>query len=471
MKVITMGYKNVEKRILKNLEAGGISHRAKATGGLWLGPLMGLSAMATILREDNSYSEICLLVGLTGVGLIISTACLFVQLIIDKSPSRDFQIIYFLPASITSMLYLLGANKGLLTSVFWGLGTGSLGTWGVLQLMSYFSRCFTLGEAVTVTHGIILFLLSAGSNLPLRYHLPPLHDDDIATTILQVGIIFIGVCCILPGLFPKIRQKNLFYMTTFGLLILGLVPVLHILLDRSPLVWMISYIFGSLSRVLIIVYWTVCLILGAGLLSYQIQSDSQASTVRRKGFHLLAVLVYIPGLLWEPTLLYLASGVIMGVFMMMELMRLLKLPPLGDILQSGFSVFADKKDHLISLTPLYLLSGLSFPLWMPTSNLEILPLLSGVLTIGIGDSAASIVGTKWGKTKWPGSNKSVEGTVACILSQLTFVCGLAILGFIPNYFILIRSTLSIIAVSFIEARTDQVDNLPLPIILYTCLVI
>lgn len=147
------------------------------------------------------------------------------------------------------------------------------------------------------------------------------------------------------------------------------------------------------------------------------------------------------------------------------------MPPLGDVLQSGFSVFADEKDYLISLTPLYLLSGLSFPLWMPTSNLEILPILGGVLTIGIGDSAASIVGTRWGKTKWPGSSKTVEGTVACILSQLIFVYGLAALGFIPNYFGIVRSTLSIIAVSFIEARTDQVDNLTLPIILYTCLVI
>lgn len=78
---------------------------------------MGMSAIATILREDNSYSEVCLLVGLTGIGLIISTASLFVQLFIDKTPGKDFQIIYFLPASITSMMYLLGANKGMLIFV------------------------------------------------------------------------------------------------------------------------------------------------------------------------------------------------------------------------------------------------------------------------------------------------------------------------------------------------------------------
>lgn len=90
-----------------------INFRPKASAGLWLVPLMGISAIATILREDNSYSEICLLVGITGVGLVLSSICLVAQLTINKSSCKDFQIIYFLPATITSMLYLLWASKGM----------------------------------------------------------------------------------------------------------------------------------------------------------------------------------------------------------------------------------------------------------------------------------------------------------------------------------------------------------------------
>lgn len=63
---------------------------------------------------------------------------------------------------------------------------GSLGTWGILQLMSAFPRCFTMGEATAVMHSFILFLMSAVTNLPLRYHLPPIHDNDISTALLQV---------------------------------------------------------------------------------------------------------------------------------------------------------------------------------------------------------------------------------------------------------------------------------------------
>lgn len=71
-------------------------------------------------------------------------------------------------------------------SVAWGMVTGTLGTWGVLQVMSYFPGCFTIGEASAVTQAGVVFLLSAAVNLPLRYHLPPIHNDDIATVILQV---------------------------------------------------------------------------------------------------------------------------------------------------------------------------------------------------------------------------------------------------------------------------------------------
>lgn len=71
-------------------------------------------------------------------------------------------------------------------SVIWGLSVSSLGTWGILQLMSIFPYCFTIGEATAAMHACILFLMSVVTNLPLRYHLPPIHDNDIATVFLQV---------------------------------------------------------------------------------------------------------------------------------------------------------------------------------------------------------------------------------------------------------------------------------------------
>ncbi|KAH0540050.1 hypothetical protein KQX54_011709 [Cotesia glomerata] len=285
-----------------------------------------------------------------------------------------------------------------------------------------------------------------------------------------VGILYIGLLSILCVFYPKLRSAKLFYSITFGLLILVVIPVLHILLDQSPLLWMFFFVFGNFRKIFLIMYWIVCLLIGIIIITHQILSESSASTIERKTFHILAVLVYTPGLIWEPTLLYFASGIVMILFMMFELMRLINLPPLNKVLKLGFSAFVDEKDSLISLTPLYLHVGLSFPLWMPSSNIGLLPLISGVTVLGIGDSAASFIGSKYGTHKWPETSKTVEGTIACVLGQLLFIYGLAIIGVIPSGWVLVKSTLAIIAVSIIEARTNQVDNLALPLLLYIFLI-
>jgi dolichol kinase len=99
------------------------------------------------------------------------------------------------------------------------------------------------------------------------------------------------------------------------------------------------------------------------------------------------------------------------LYIMLQLLRVIHMPPLGEVLQAGFSVFADEKDAgTLALTPIYLLVGCSLPLWLyPSISSEeiyagqrLLPLMSGLLTVGIGDTAASVFGTWIGKTKWEG---------------------------------------------------------------------
>lgn len=74
-------------------------------------------------------------------------------------------------------------------------------------------------------------------------------------------------------------------------------------------------------------------------------------------------------------------------------------------------MFVDEKDAgYIALTPIYLLVSVSAPLWLhpcpcdgnETGGSNLLTLLSGLLTIGIGDTAASVFGTLLGKHRWPG---------------------------------------------------------------------
>ena len=56
-------------------------------------------------------------------------------------------------------------------------------------------------------------------------------------------------------------------------------------------------------------------------------------------------------------------------------------------------------------------------------------LLSGTLIVGVGDTVASMVGQRIGRRRWPGSKKTLEGTVAALVATaLTVEATLGLFG-------------------------------------------
>lgn len=146
----------------------------------------------------------------------------------------------------------------------------------------------------------------------------------------------------------------------------------------------------------------------------------------RKYFHGVIIAIYLPGIFLDFDLLFVASVIVLAAFILLESARLYNLEYLGDILNTSMNGFLDEKDQgVLILTHIYLLVGCSLPLWIfplqaATSVSDYLLLCSGVVSLGIGDTAASIGGTLWGTTKYPGSSKSVEGTLCSILAEIGF---------------------------------------------------
>ena len=109
------------------------------------------------------------------------------------------------------------------------------------------------------------------------------------------------------------------------------------------------------------------------------------------------------------------------------------------------------------------------------------PVYSNPLCIGIGDSFASIIGSKFGKNCLINSKKTLEGFFASILSQIAFIKILEVFSLIVisqktlvimdpwgiNFHAVV--VLVIMTVSAMEVITSQVDNIALPILMYSLL--
>lgn len=91
--------------------------------------------------------------------------------------------------------------------------------------------------------------------------------------------------------------------------------------------------------------------------------------------------------------------------------------PVGPLLDRLLHPFLDEKDQgSLILTHIYLLFACASPLWIYSSHLHPILPYSGLLCIGVGDSMASIIGSLYGRHKWPEIKKSIEGTLANIIA-------------------------------------------------------
>ncbi|RZC43221.1 dolichol kinase, partial [Asbolus verrucosus] len=278
---------------------------------------------------------------------------------------------------------------------------------------------------------------------------------QMSTLTIQMGLLGIVIIALSVHQFNITSPSKFYTVVIFVFIFVVLLP-LQILLKSSPLLWIIDLLWDDLQTNKVVLCWTFCSVLAVLVVSNRTKEAKKSSSAVRKVFHILTVSVFIPGLLYNCSLLYLASGIILGIFFVLEILRVTNIPPLAYHLQNGFVVFSDEKDSgIIAFTPMYLLAGCALPLWIHPAPCDVtnsaifslLPLLSGVLTTGIGDTAASIVGSKFGYHQWHEFLK--------FHSTMLYV----------------KVIMAITVTSLIEAKTDQIDNLVLPLVMYIILIV
>ncbi|KAJ5583035.1 YjgF/Yer057p/UK114 family [Penicillium sp. DV-2018c] len=273
-------------------------------------------------------------------------------------------------------------------------------------------------------------------------------------------------------------------------LIIILGPVRKYIAERAlqgqdPFGWAIGYLLGNLSRVrfwilmLNLEYWVElpprpdAEVLGASCLLGSVEHIRQATfgaantrlllsgycllvlltglaivvklssvvevDTRRKIFHGMMVVMFLPSIFVDPAFCSMALALVLSIFLLLDLFRASQLPPISRPLTNFLAPYVDGRDHRgpVIISHIFLLIGCSIPLWLSLSDLprsgigpwagwEIqsrdVSMASGVICVGMGDAAASLVGRRYGRLKWFwGGGKSLEGSIAFVAAV---TCGL-----------------------------------------------
>ncbi|CBY38964.1 unnamed protein product [Oikopleura dioica] len=336
------------------------------------------------------------------------------------------------------------------------------------------------------------FLTSAIIILPLRWSIEA-KGDVAAKTFSGVGVIIsagwaalivtvlIVACATLTkkerNSSPKLTQADCHLATVFygGVLAFCMfTPLIGIILDYENPVMTVLYSLGrlcDLPHFLMLTIWFGLTILTAKVLENHKKSKSdQFSTAERKIFHGIAVCTIMIGIGCDPELLALVTFAILIIFIWIALYSGYQVYPYGNQIRRLLVTMTDHRDQgKIIATPIYLLFGVSFPIWCDLIKFGRITnsALAGIASIGIGDSFAALVGVKYGKTRIFGE-KTLEGCVANYASQLVFYLSVWLLA--PESFVFsVDLIISLFLTSLLEAVTDQIDNLVLPVFLYSCL--
>ena len=231
--------------------------------------------------------------------------------------------------------------------------------------------------------------------------------------------------------------------------------------SMTPLQWLINYITSSEVRLKIFFTW---LIVVATLVPTFVMLQSHLSlNTSRKVWHFLIFLMITIPFKYDSKFVKIALAGIIPLFLCIEYIRFLKLDPVGSYLDSTLRSFADERDLQgpLIISYIYLILGISFPLFLYDSPV-------GLISLGVGDSLASIVGKKFGRYRWPDSEKTIEGTIAFTGSTFV-VC--EILKISLNYFentnwykLLIICFLS----GILEGNSILNDNILIPSYMLIC---
>ncbi|KAI0711959.1 hypothetical protein C8T65DRAFT_574778 [Cerioporus squamosus] len=191
---------------------------------------------------------------------------------------------------------------------------------------------------------------------------------------------------------------------------------------------------------------------------------------RRKYFHALAVVMFVPGIAVDAAFTHLAFSGAFALFTFTEYVRYFALYPFGAAVHLFMNEFLDSKDGGTAiLSHFYLLTGCANSVWFegPSRLLQ----FTGTLVLGVGDALASIVGKRLGRHRWFAANpKTIEGSAGFVGSVCVCAWLLQVFGTVEDFSVARFVVVAGLA-GLLEAFSVQNDNLTLPLYMWAMVVL
>lgn len=398
-----------------------------------------------------------------------------------------FPLLLFLFSSLLLSLFALGDGFYSL-SLLLQSAIVALANCAALRLFRTFSDSFSIAELHALSQMLAIVVVRAA--FLTSHALAELGDAsrDLywtrATTRVEILLyaVAVGMLFIVVGCVPLLSARRPLAALAWTVLVLAVVvsPLTSRIMRVNCWLWTVENILAPRHRVLLVTWLALVLL----ALMAPRNATLVPLTVRRKYFHLIALVALVPPALMRssddnaPGLLTsasssamgrLASGVALAALCALELLRFGRVMPSIDVFMRSF---VDARDcGRLIVTHIYLLIGCAAPLWID-SRFDIHPMaaFAGLLIIGIGDAAASTFGAYFGRHKWPlAEPKSIEGTAGCFVATMLSAWALNCifmargLPHIDGAEPWARFALATAYVSVMEAYSRSVDNLILPI--------
>lgn len=238
--------------------------------------------------------------------------------------------------------------------------------------------------------------------------------------------------------------------------------------DQEVISWLLDFINSSELRVQLLTYWLTVLAIAIPVVFVLTSRKWISLNNGRKAWHLmLSGAIAYPALVEEPEFTVIAVSGSAFVFVVLEAIRTTRLGFIGRLLHSLLAHFQDEKDSRgpLNLSYIFLLVGVAGPILYGAALGDFSSVRSyiGVITLGVSDSLASLIGGKFGKLKWRGGDRTLEGTIAHFISTFAgFV--LVDLYILPGTNINWENLFVVsLAGSILEGASTLNDNILVPI--------